>query len=152
MTSLCLPLLSRSGGAADPPPRAKPSAALAELLGSSEVLGSGKEEKYDVIQEMKAWDEEVLAVTFSNTRTDLGFDPISFWSDAERVMTYPILSALATRYLSIQATSVACEGLFSKAGLWLSLELRIALGLLDRDSSDGTICSPACRAPTRQVL
>lgn len=42
-------------------------------------------------------------------------NPLKFW--AEKEIFFPYLSKLAKKYLSMQATSVASERLFSKAGL-----------------------------------
>ena len=42
-------------------------------------------------------------------------DPLKWWS--LNCTTYPFLSVLAKKYLTIQATSVASERVFSKGGL-----------------------------------
>lgn len=42
-------------------------------------------------------------------------DPLKWWS--LNCTTYPFLSVLAKKYLTVQATSVASERVFSKGGL-----------------------------------
>jgi len=54
-----------------------------------------------------------LYVEFSKVPYDQ--DPLKWWSLNNG--TYPLLSILAKKYLSIQATSVASERVFSKGGL-----------------------------------
>jgi hypothetical protein len=51
-------------------------------------------------------------------------DPLTFWKMS--VVTYPILSAISRRILSIPATSVPCERLFSTAGVVVN-DLRSSL-------------------------
>ncbi|KAF0532306.1 zinc finger bed domain-containing protein ricesleeper 2-like [Gigaspora margarita] len=45
-------------------------------------------------------------------------DPLDWWKVNKR--TYPILSKLASDYLSVQATSIACEQAFSLASNTIS--------------------------------
>ncbi|XP_033217808.1 uncharacterized protein LOC117173389 [Belonocnema kinseyi] len=45
---------------------------------------------------------------------ELEDNPIAYWNDMSNV--YPDLALIAVKYLSVVATSVPCERLFSKAG------------------------------------
>jgi hypothetical protein len=66
---------------------------------------------YDIWAEMSAWD------LVESTPFNPDFDPIEFWSDPTRKKEFPILHTLAMEFLIVQATSVACESLFSLAGM-----------------------------------
>ncbi len=50
----------------------------------------------------------------SETPCSFGGDPLNWWRD--RVGSYPLLSAVAAKYLMIPATSVPSERVFSCAG------------------------------------
>ena len=75
------------------------------------------EDLFSLTKEMAEWDiSEPLPFT-----SDV--DPIQFWCADGRPKKYPILHTLAMEYLIVQASSVACESLFSHAGLSVSAPL-----------------------------
>ena len=67
---------------------------------------------------------------------DAGFDmePLSWWHTHST--EYPILSKMAQDYLSVQASSVACEQLFSLAGNVVNKKRN----RLDKDTTRACLC------------
>ena len=56
---------------------------------------------------------EELSLYLKGPLTDLEANPIKYWTDMAKA--FPDLSKIALKYLSVVATSVTCERLFSKA-------------------------------------
>lgn len=73
------------------------------------LFGMGVEEKVEPEPE-----DDITTYITKEPVLDLHGDPLLWWR--ERRAKYPILARMARRFLCMQATSVACERVWSTAG------------------------------------
>ncbi len=78
--------------------------------GASPAAPKLAEDLFSLPKEMAEWDITDPLPFASDV------DPIQFWCADGRPEKFPILHTLAMEFLIVQATSVACESLFSLAG------------------------------------
>ena len=72
--------------------------------------------------------------SYLNTSNDINADPLLWWKEHQN--EYPILSLIAKDYLSIQATSVVAEQVFSVAGNTITP----TRNKLDPETTRATLC------------